>query len=80
MGFRPTLPPRSGYVEVEIDGERVYRNIKTRAIVHPGESDPPEYTAAEQDIADLLVDQEYRLTVLELGVAEEGISNAVSSV
>lgn len=64
------MPPKTGYVEIEVNGERVYRNVKTRAILRPGESEPPEYTAAEQDITDLLIDQEYRLTILELGVTE----------
>ena len=26
---RPTLPPKEGYVEVEIDGVRCYQNVET---------------------------------------------------
>lgn len=33
----PQLPPRAGYVEVEIDGRRTYRNIETGALI--GEPD-----------------------------------------
>lgn len=30
--FRPMLPPKNGFVEVEIDGERYYQNVKTGMI------------------------------------------------
>ncbi len=26
---KPTLPPREGYVEVDVDGDRQYQNAKT---------------------------------------------------
>lgn len=27
---KPMLPPKKGYVEVEIDGQRVYKQLETR--------------------------------------------------
>lgn len=29
----PTLPPKSGYVEVEVDGVRTYRNVETGVLI-----------------------------------------------
>ena len=29
---KPMLPPKKGYVEVEIDGKRVYKNVETGEI------------------------------------------------
>lgn len=34
---KPKLPPKAGYVEVEIDGRRTYRNIETGVLI---ESEP----------------------------------------
>ena len=42
MITKPTLPPKAGYVEVEIDGQRVYRNAETGEI-YGHETPPPEY-------------------------------------
>ncbi len=36
---RPTLPPRKGYTEIDLNGERVYRNTQTGRIVWPSASD-----------------------------------------
>ena len=36
MIMRPTLKPKSGFVEVETNGKRMYRNIKTGQIIEPG--------------------------------------------
>lgn len=30
---KPLLPPKAGYVEVEIDGRRTYRNVSTGALI-----------------------------------------------
>ncbi len=30
---RPTLPPKSGYVEVEVDDKRTYRNVRTGILI-----------------------------------------------
>lgn len=59
---RPTLPPKRGYVEVEVDGVRLYKNAVT------GILERDETTSMESDLLDMTVDHEYRLTLLELGV------------
>lgn len=59
---RPTLPPKRGYVEVEVDGVRLYRNAVTDVL------ERDETPSTESDLLDMTVDHEYRLTLLELGV------------
>ena len=64
---QPQLPPKAGYVEVEVDGVRKYRSVSTGYLL----GEEPELGPTAQDDADaLLVDHEYRLTLLELGVNE----------
>ncbi|SMC80431.1 hypothetical protein [Papillibacter cinnamivorans] len=61
--FIPLLPPKSGYVEVEIDESRKYKKILTE--------ETEKISALESAAADadaLAVDQEYRIILLELGV------------
>lgn len=38
----PTLPPKAGYVEVEVDGVRKYKNVATGYIL--GEEPTDAYT------------------------------------
>lgn len=45
MITKPMLPPKSGYVEVEIDGVRKYRNIKTGVLLE--DEKVAEYTTDE---------------------------------
>ena len=59
---RPTMPPKRGYVEVEVDGVRLYKNAVT------GVLERDETPSMESDLLDMTVDHEYRLTLLELGV------------
>ena len=33
MIHKPMLPPKSGYVEVEVDGKRTYRNVNTGILI-----------------------------------------------
>ena len=33
MITRPTLPPKVGYVEVEVNGVHTYKNVKTGALI-----------------------------------------------
>ena len=46
---KPMLPPKKGYVEVEIDGKRTYRNVETGELI---ENEVPR-PSAEQRITDL---------------------------
>lgn len=45
MITKPELPPRAGYVEVEIAGKRRYRNVDTGVLLE--EEPAPEPTAEE---------------------------------
>lgn len=66
---KPALPPRSGYVEVEVNGVRQYHPLAP--VASDGASPEPSPTEAE-DTAAMLIDHEYRLTLMELGLSEGG--------
>ena len=66
MITKPMLPPKSGYVEVEVDGKRTYRNVETGVLIEDEVATPTE----ADDTAYMLIDHEYRLTLLELGISE----------
>ena len=80
MIFEAKLSPKAGYAEVEVNGERTYRNIETGVLIEdeiptstPGERITALESATGKAIADsdaMNVDQEYRLTLLELGLNE----------
>lgn len=80
MIFEAKLSPKAGYAEVEVNGERTYRNIETGVLIEdeiPTSTPEERITALEsatgKAIADsdaMNVDQEYRLTLLELGLNE----------
>lgn len=63
---KPQLPPKAGYVEVEVDGIRTYKNVSTGVLID-NEVETPDLQA---DMAELLIDLAYRTTLLELGVSE----------
>lgn len=66
----PVLPPKSGYVEVEFDGIRTYKNVTTGELIefeHDAHTEP----TMEADLAAMMVDHEYRLLMLELGLTSE---------
>ncbi|MGN1230059.1 MAG: hypothetical protein ACI4T5_10470 [Prevotella sp.] len=65
---KPMLPPKAGYVEVEVDGKRTYRNVTTGTLID--DEIPDTSPTEEEDTAAMLVDHEYRLTLLELGLTE----------
>ena len=62
---RPILPPKKGYVEVEVDGKRVYKKIETEQ-----DQRMKAIEEVQNDTDYLMVDHEYRLTLLELGITE----------
>lgn len=60
MITKPTLPPKAGYVEVIEDGKHVYKPT-------------PELQEREMQTVDTdeaVIDLDYRLTLLELGLTE----------
>ena len=62
---KPQLPPKAGYVEVEVDGVRRYKNIASGYLL--GAEPEPGPTPTE-DHHELIADLTYRLTLLELGL------------
>ena len=68
---KPMLPPKKGYVEVEVDGKRTYKNVATGVLIEDEvHTNTKEEPSEEEDTAAMLVDHEYRLTLLELGLSE----------
>lgn len=65
MIHRPTLPPREGYVEVEIDGVRQYQKVDSPYAMA---EEVEKHTVSILDIQEMTVDHEFRLVLLELGV------------
>lgn len=56
MITKPTLPPKKGYVEVEVDGVRTYRNVETGELIDnetPHQTESDRLAALEADVADL---------------------------
>lgn len=39
---KPQLPPKKGYVEVEVDGRRTYRNAETGVLIEDEVPEPPD--------------------------------------
>lgn len=67
MITKPLLPPKAGYVEVIENGEHVYKPTPETLAKLAAEATK---TSIENDINSLIVDHEYRLTLLELGIIE----------
>lgn len=63
---RPTLPPKAGYVEVEVDGKRTYRNVATGVLIEDEVSSPT--TDTEAILIETVIDQEIRIAELELAL------------
>lgn len=61
-----TLPPKPEYVEVEIDGVRQYHAV-------PLSAKRQEELATITDLQCMVVDYEYRLILLELGVTDNAV-------
>ena len=63
MITRPLLLPKAGYVEVIENGKHIYKPTAETLVKLAAVS-------AEDDMNGLIVDHEYRLTLLELGIIE----------
>ena len=55
MITKPMLKPMRGYVEVEVNGRRMYRNVKTGEIVEPSAARPAVDDASDNEILDILL-------------------------
>ena len=60
---RPILPPKEGYVEVEVDGVRTYRNVKTGILI---DDEVPTPTVDER-----VADMEEALELILSGATDE---------
>ena len=67
---RPMLPPKAGYVEVEVDGVRTYRNVETGILI--GE----EVHAPSVDERVKVLEEQY--AAIEDALCEMDASNAAS--
>lgn len=61
---KPMLPPKKGYVEVEVDGKRTYRNVETDILI----DDEIEPIDIEATIIETTIDHEIRISELELAM------------
>lgn len=59
---KPNLPPKKGYVEVEVDGVRTYRNVETGLLI-----DEEAETASQLDIIEAQVTYTAMMTDTLLG-------------
>ena len=64
---RYLLPPKAGYVEVVENGEHVYKPTPETLARLEAEAIK---ASVEDDMNGLIIDHEYRLTLLELGITE----------
>lgn len=46
----PKLPPKAGYVEVEVDGQRVYQNVETGEIFGQETTKPTQLDIIEAQV------------------------------
>lgn len=68
MIFRPTLPPKKGYVEVEVDGVRQYRNAETGVLMKDEKAVEAEREPTQLDIIEAQVAYTAMMTDTLLGV------------
>lgn len=65
----PRFPPNTGLIEKEVNGQRMMRMTGERSLIHAN-------SQAVNDLDAVIVDQEYRITLLELGLnANDGEVN-----
>jgi hypothetical protein len=55
MITKPKLKPMRGFVEVERDGRRVYKNAKTGEIVEPGATITEDSEPTAEELLDILL-------------------------
>lgn len=55
MITNPKLKPMRGFVEIEFNGKRMYRNIKTGEIVEPGATFTGDSEPTAEELLDILL-------------------------
>lgn len=61
----PKLPPKYGYVEVEVNEKRTYKNVKTGILI---DDEVTQNQPVDELLLELAADYEARLCNIELGV------------
>lgn len=51
---KPMLPPKRGYIEVEIDGRRTYRNVETGVLIE-NETTARQTEPTTEDLINILL-------------------------
>lgn len=65
---KPALPPKKGYVEVEVNGKRTYKNVETGVLIENEVRKP----TAEERIAELeTINAELEDAMCEMDAATE---------
>ena len=67
----PQLAPKSGYVEIEIDGVRKYKNVETGKIIDPNNPSPPTHEEINEMVVEKIrekydVNEEFKM--INLGI------------
>ena len=47
---KPTLPPKQGYVEVEVNGKRTYKNVQTGVLIDNEVAEPTQLDILEAQV------------------------------
>jgi cytoskeletal protein CcmA (bactofilin family) len=55
MITNPKLKPIRGFVEIEFNGKRMYRNVKTGEIVEPGATFTGDSEPTAEELLDILL-------------------------
>ena len=55
MITNPKLKPMRGFVEIEFNGKRMYRNVKTGEIVEPGATFTGDSEPTAEELLDILL-------------------------
>ena len=68
MITKPQLPPKAGYVEVEVDGRRTYKNATTGVLIEDEPISPPDpLEQLRLDIYARIAEVGYELALLKIG-------------
>ena len=70
---KPTLHPKVGYVEVEVNGKRTYRNIQTGVLIENEAATPTAEERIDELEAQLAESDEVALALYEAQTAQETI-------
>ena len=70
---KPQLQPKSGFVEVEINGVRMYKNVETGKIVDPNNPAPPTHEEINAMVVEKIrekydINEEFKM--INLGITD----------